>query len=95
MSTQKETIAMVARLAVLSEDEVLRVYRAMVQVTKTQLKKGDSVNFSNFKFQRVDRKAKNLKHPKTGVPIYIPARKALKFSLAGDFEKMRKGNFDV
>lgn len=93
--TQNEAYEEIAKLAVLNKQEVQRVFDALALVVKKQIRKGGTLRIAKFgTFMRVDRPAKNLRHPQTGAPIHIKARLALKFKLGGALEQMRKGKFD-
>lgn len=93
--TQNEVYEEIAKLAVLNKWEVQRVFDAFALVVREQVKKGGALRIAKFgTFSMVDRPAKSLRHPQTGVPIQIPARQALKFKLGGALEQMRKGNFN-
>lgn len=93
--TQNEAYEEIAKLAVLNKDEVKRVFDAFALVVKKQIKNRGALRIAKFgTFSMVDRPAKSLRHPQTGVPIYIKARTALKFKLGGALEQMRKGNFE-
>ena len=91
---QAQTIAAIAKRAVLSEDEVLRVYRAMAYITREQLRKGDKVKTSLFTISAVERKAMHYRNPQTGQQVNLPNRAAMKIRLNGEWGEMRKGNFD-
>ena len=56
-------------------------YDGLFAILTETLKKGDSIAISGFgKFKVVERKARKGRNPQTGEEIWIPARKAVKFT---------------
>lgn len=88
---KKELIAVVAEKSNLTQKQVAEVVDAMLDTIVETLGKEEEVRLSGFcKFEVVDRKARQGRNPRTGEPIYIPARKAVRFkALKGLKEAVR------
>jgi integration host factor subunit beta len=87
--TKKKLIHTISQLKGLHPNDVRNVIQAFLDAMTDSLSQGDRLEFRDFGvFEVVERKQKIGRNPKNaGVPIVIPARKAVKFTPG---KKMRK-----
>lgn len=86
--TKKKLIQLISQEQGIHPNEVRNIVQAFLDRMADYLSKGDRIEFRDFGvFEIVERKQKIGRNPKNaGVPIVIPARRAVKFT-AG--KKMR------
>lgn len=87
--TKKKLIQNISQVRGLHPNDVRNVIQAFLDAMTDTLSAGDRLEFRDFGvFEVVERKQKIGRNPKNaGVPIVIPARKAVKFTPG---KKMRK-----
>ncbi len=86
--TKEELIAKVAKDAKISKAAAGRTVNGVFDGISKALKKGDRLILPGFgSFSIAKRKARNGRHPQTGKPIKIPARKVAKFRASAALSK--------
>jgi integration host factor subunit beta len=87
--TKKKLIQNISQVRGLHPNDVRNVIQAFLDAMTDTLSQGDRLEFRDFGvFEIVERKQKIGRNPKNaGIPIVIPARKAVKFTPG---KKMRK-----
>ena len=81
-----ELIAAIAEKGEMTKVSAAKAFNALMEVTKTTLKKGDKIAIIGFgTFAMQNRPARKGKNPQTGKAIKIPAKKVLKFKASKAF----------
>lgn len=84
-----EFIALIAQNADVSKEQAKITVNAMKLTIAKLLQEGKAINLPEFgKFQVVERKERKGQNPKTGVPLTIPAFKAINFRPSSVIKKM-------
>ena len=88
--TKKKLIHTISQSKGLHPNDVRNVIQAFLDAMTETLSKGDRLEFRDFGvFEVVERKQKIGRNPKNaGVPIVIPARKAVKFTPGKKMKKL-------
>lgn len=75
--------AATAKVARVSHYDASEVVNATLQVVAERLRAGERVELYAFgNFSVVDRAAHEARNPKTGAPVHVPAKRAVKFKAA-------------
>lgn len=81
-----ELISALAEKAEITKVDAGKVFNALMEVTKEQLKKGEKISLIGFgSFYVQKREARKGKNPRTGKAIKIPAKEVLKFKASKKF----------
>lgn len=76
-----DLIPKMAKAGKISKAAAGRALEAAIEGITATLKKGGRVTLAGFgSFSVLQRKARNVRHPQTGKPVNIPARRVPKFS---------------
>ncbi|MBM3207798.1 MAG: HU family DNA-binding protein [Chlamydiae bacterium] len=88
--TKKRLIQMISQERGVHPNDVRNVIQSFLDAMTDSLGKGDRLEFRDFGvFEIVERKQKIGRNPKNaGVPIVIPARKAVKFTPGKKMKKL-------
>lgn len=88
--TKKRLIHTISQARGLHPNDVRNVIQAFLDAMTDSLSQGDRLEFRDFGvFEIVERKQKIGRNPKNaGVPIVIPARKAVKFTPGKKMKKL-------
>ena len=87
-----ELIEAVAAQTGQPKSTVAEVLGGFEDVVVATVKKGEKVALTGFvAFDRVDRKARTARNPRTGEEIKVPASKAPRLSAGASFKKAVKG----
>ena len=88
--TKKKLIQNISQVRGLHPNDVRNVIQAFLDAMTESLSQGDRLEFRDFGvFEIVERKSKIGRNPtNAGVPIVIPARKAVKFTPGKKMKKL-------
>ena len=83
---------LIEAVAAHTKSTVAEVRGGFEDVVVATVKKGEKVALTGFvAFDRVDRKARTARNPRTGEEIKVPASKAPRLSAGASFKKAVKG----
>jgi DNA-binding protein HU-beta len=86
--TKAEMVTKLAEVASIQKKQAEKVLTALVDMIKAFLAKGERIALPGLgSFFAVAKKARTGRNPRTGAPLKIPAKKAVKFSAAGTVKK--------
>lgn len=82
-----DMINAIAEEAGLTKAAAKKALEAYINATSKALKKGDKVSLLGFgTFSVVEKSERMGRNPRTGAPVKIPARKAIKFKPGSDLQ---------
>jgi DNA-binding protein HU-beta len=90
MSTAKEMLEAIAKETGYPRTQVRSILEAQAEYLAKELRNGSSVITPLGAFQIVELKARSGTNPKTGAPMNIPARNAIKFRAKKTLSSMVK-----
>lgn len=92
MMNKKELVKAVAQKLDITQKEVAGVVDAVLESIAEALKTGEEIKLTGFgKWTVVERAARQAHNPKTGEPVLVPAKKAVRFKPAKDLKEKVQG----